>query len=181
MPCVLCSATFDLTDYTLLPAASPPETVCLCGACRALVEGAAVPDPVVAARLADVVWSEDPAAQVVAWRLLHRVREPWAIDLLEQVWLDEARLTWAQAGLAASGAGAEEAAAVLRVVDSNGTPLAEGDSVTLIKDLEVKGAGFTAKRGTLVKGIHLTEDPGLIEGRVNGMVIVLKTGFLKRA
>lgn len=66
-------------------------------------------------------------------------------------------------------------------LDSNGTPLTEGDAVTPIKDLDVKGAGFTAKRGTLVKNIHLTDDPGLVEGRVNGMVIVLETGFLKRA
>ena len=67
------------------------------------------------------------------------------------------------------------------VRDSNGTPLAEGDAVTLIKDLEVKGAGFTAKRGTLVKGIHLTDEAGMVEGRVNGITIVLKTQFLKKA
>ncbi len=65
--------------------------------------------------------------------------------------------------------------------DSNGTILSDGDSVTLIKDLEVKGGGFTAKRGTLVKGIRLTDDPGLVEGRVNKMAIYLKTEFLKKA
>lgn len=64
---------------------------------------------------------------------------------------------------------------------SNGTPLAEGDAVALIKELEVKGAGFTAKRGTLVKGIHLTADAGMVEGRANGITIVLKTQFLKKA
>ena len=66
-------------------------------------------------------------------------------------------------------------------LDSHGTPLASGDSVTLIKDLDVKGAGFVAKRGTLVKNIRLTGDPAHVEGKVNGVAIVLKTQFLKKA
>ena len=68
------------------------------------------------------------------------------------------------------------------VKDSNGTPLVEGDSVTLIKDLKVKGANVTLKRGTLIKGIHLTDNPDEIEGRhekVKGLV--LRTEFLKKA
>ena len=66
--------------------------------------------------------------------------------------------------------------------DSNGATLAEGDSVTLIKDLKVKGTSETIKRGTLVKNIRLTDDPGLIEcntKQVKGLV--LKTEFLKKA
>ena len=66
--------------------------------------------------------------------------------------------------------------------DSNGAALAEGDSVTLIKDLKVKGTSETIKRGTLVKNIRLTDDPGLIEcntKQVKGLV--LKTEFLKKA
>lgn len=179
MPCAICSGVADLAPFVVPPTRTPPDRVSVCGGCRPLVDGAGAPDPVIADRLRDAVWSEDAGVQVLAWRLLHRVREPWAVELLEQVWLDEERLAWAQAGLAV----AEEPAAdtALRVVDSNGAALAEGDSVTLIKDLEVKGAGFTAKRGTLVKGIHLTDDPALVEGRVSGMVIVLKTAFLKRA
>ncbi len=47
--------------------------------------------------------------------------------------------------------------------DSNGTILKEGDNVTLIKDLKVKGTSVTLKRGTLVKGIHLTDDPRRVE------------------
>ena len=66
-------------------------------------------------------------------------------------------------------------------VDSNGAVLQEGDSVTLIKDLDVKGAGFTAKRGTLVKGIRLTNNPLHIEGKVNGVQIVLVAAYLKKA
>ena len=53
--------------------------------------------------------------------------------------------------------------------------------MTLIKDLVVKGGGFTAKRGTLVKNIALTSNPKHVEGRVNGTVIVLVAAFLKKA
>ena len=66
--------------------------------------------------------------------------------------------------------------------DSNGTILNEGDSVTLIKDLKVKGTSVTLKRGTLVKNIRLTGDPAEIEcnaEKVKGLV--LRTEFLKKA
>jgi protein PhnA len=65
--------------------------------------------------------------------------------------------------------------------DSNGTILNEGDSVTLIKDLKVKGSSSVIKRGTMVKNIRLTSDPGEIEGRVEKSTMVLKTMFLKKA
>lgn len=70
----------------------------------------------------------------------------------------------------------------LVVKDSNGTPLSDGDSVTLIKDLKVKGANTTLKRGTLVKNIRLTDDPAEVEcntKQVKGLV--LRTEFLKKA
>ena len=67
------------------------------------------------------------------------------------------------------------------VKDSNGTLLAEGDSVTLIKDLKVKGSSLTLKRGTMVKNIRLTSSAGEIEGRAGGSTMVLKTEFLKKA
>ena len=66
--------------------------------------------------------------------------------------------------------------------DANGTELNAGDNVTLIKDLKVKGAGGTLKRGTMVKNIKLTDDDKEIEGKIDKMgVIVLKTEFLKKA
>ena len=65
--------------------------------------------------------------------------------------------------------------------DSNGTVLAEGDAVTLIKDLKVRGSSQTLKRGTLVKNIRLTNSPAEIEGRAGGSTMVLKTEFLKKA
>ncbi|WP_131535847.1 alkylphosphonate utilization protein [Pedobacter nototheniae] len=68
----------------------------------------------------------------------------------------------------------------MEVKDSNGNILNEGDSVTVIKTLKVKGMASDIKMGTAVKNIRLTNDPGAIEGRVNGTVLVLKTMFLKK-
>lgn len=68
------------------------------------------------------------------------------------------------------------------VKDSNGTPLADGDAVTLIKDLKVKGTSVTLKRGTLVKNIRLTDDEALVECNVEKVKgLVLRTEFLKKA
>lgn len=69
----------------------------------------------------------------------------------------------------------------LVVKDSNGNVLKDGDSVTLVKDLKVKGTSTTLKRGTLVKNIRLTDDEDEVECRVNKVEIVLKTMFLKKA
>lgn len=66
--------------------------------------------------------------------------------------------------------------------DSNGNVLADGDSVTVIKDLPVKGSSVTIKRGTKIKNIRLTGNPEEIEcnaEKVKGLV--LKTCFLKKA
>ena len=65
--------------------------------------------------------------------------------------------------------------------DSNGALLTEGDSITLIKDLKVKGSSLTLKRGTLVKNIRLTNSASEVEGRAGGSTMVLKTAFLKKA
>ena len=65
--------------------------------------------------------------------------------------------------------------------DSNGTELKQGDNVTVIKDLNVKGSKEVIKRGTLYKGIRLTDDEGLIEVGSGRNTVVLKVEFLKKA
>lgn len=68
------------------------------------------------------------------------------------------------------------------VKDSNGAELKDGDSVTLIKDLKVKGTSVTLKRGTMVKNIRLTGDEEEVEGRTDKVKgLVLRTEFLKKA
>ena len=65
---------------------------------------------------------------------------------------------------------------------SNGTLLNDGDTVTLIKDLKVKGSSTVLKRGTVIKNIRLTDDPDEIEGRTDKVKgLVLRTEFLKKA
>lgn len=68
----------------------------------------------------------------------------------------------------------------MEVKDSNGNLLNEGDSVTIIKDLKVKGSSTVIKRGTVIKNIRLTDDENEIEGRANKEQMVLKTEFLKK-
>ncbi len=68
----------------------------------------------------------------------------------------------------------------MEVKDSNGNVLSDGDSVTLIKDLKVKGSSINLKRGTVVKKIKLTDDLEEVDCRINGTSIVLRTEFLKK-
>jgi len=68
----------------------------------------------------------------------------------------------------------------MEVKDSNGNLLKEGDSVTLIKDLKVKGSSTVLKRGVVVKNIRLTDDAEEIEGKVEKTMMVLKACFLKK-
>ena len=65
--------------------------------------------------------------------------------------------------------------------DSNGTYLQDGDSVTVIKDLKVRGSSAVIKRGTKVKNIRLTQNLEEVEGKVEGSVMVLRVEFLKKA
>lgn len=67
------------------------------------------------------------------------------------------------------------------VKDANGTKLVDGDNVLLIKDLKVKGSPVTLKRGTVIKGIRLTDDEREIEGKSDKVKgLVLKTEFVKK-
>lgn len=67
------------------------------------------------------------------------------------------------------------------IKDSNGNVLNDGDSVTVIKDLKVKGTSTTIKRGTTVKNIRLTNNPEHVDCKIKGTKIVLKTCFLKKS
>ncbi|MBS9778974.1 MAG: PhnA domain-containing protein [Campylobacteraceae bacterium] len=121
--------------------------------------------------LNESIWSETPAIQAFSYRILEQIKEnDFARDLLEIAYLEDDVLAWAKEGIQKSS----------NTKDSNGVTLNSGDSVSIIKDLEVKGAGFTAKRGTTVKNISLTDNDEQIEGRVNGVKIVLLSKFLKK-
>lgn len=68
----------------------------------------------------------------------------------------------------------------MQVKDSNNNILNSGDSVIVIKTLKAKGMAKDIKMGTVVKNIRLTDDDELIEGKVDGSMVVLKTIFVKK-
>ncbi|WP_236974622.1 PhnA domain-containing protein [Membranihabitans maritimus] len=127
--------------------------------------------------LNESIWSTIPAIQVLSWRMLQKLRsESWALNLLDMAYLDEETLQWAKEGQEEAPNGSA------KHLDCNGAELQTGDTVVLTKDLNVKGAGFTAKRGTAVRRISLVADePTQIEGRVNDQKIVILTEFVKKS
>ena len=166
MSCDLCGNSNDLRPYVVLP---KDDTITLCSTCEESIE-----EPTTNEKhwncLHDSMWSTQPAVQVMVFRLLTKLT---AQDQLDMLYLEEDVKTWAEEGLVAQN--------IEPTRDSNGNILAEGDAVSIIKDLPVKGAGFTAKQGTTVKNIRMAQgDSTHIQGRVNGTMIFLKTEFLKK-
>jgi protein PhnA len=109
--------------------------------------------------------------------MLNRLKsEGWPQDLLDMMYLDEDNLTWAKA----TGVGVSDEEAIVHR-DSNGAILQNGDTVTLTKELDVRGATFSAKRGTAVRNIRLVHDnPEHIEGKIEGQSIVILTHYVKK-
>ncbi len=181
--CELCSATNNLKIFQV-PAQSLPDSInevdqsiLICSACH---EQISYPDKIIASHwrcLNDSMWSQIPAVQVIAWRMLNRLSaQGWTRDMLDMLYLEEEVLNWAKD----LDDDLSEEATVHK--DSNGAVLKIGDTVTLIKDLNVKGANFTAKRGTSVRSISLVSDNAEhIEGRVEGQRIVILTKFVKKS
>jgi protein PhnA len=169
--CELCTGT-DSLDVFLLDS---DHEVIVCGVCLPQIEGE-ITDFNHWYCLQGSIWSEVGSVQALSWRMLSRLQDQaWAVDALDAAFLEPDVM--ALVGSDSSATSDDEPL----VVDSNGSRLHTGDSVTLIKDLDVKGANFTAKRGTMVKNIRLGTDPTHVEGRVNKMSIMLKTCFLKRS
>jgi len=94
---------------------------------------------------------------------------------------DEASGEWISASDAAAKAAASSPEGGIEVRDAVGNLLADGDQVTLIKDLTVKGAGQTLKRGTLIKSIRLTGDAQEIDCKYEGIKgLVLRAEFVRK-
>lgn len=170
--CELCGSDEGLQACEVA-GGSEPASVVSCAQCLAQIEGEQALQPERWHGLNQSVWSTEPAVQVLSYRLLQRLSaEPWAQDLLDMVFLDEALQKWVDAG------GDDDQEPTL---DANGARLQAGDTVTLIKDLNVKGTSFIAKRGTAVRNISLSDNPEHIEGRVNGTRIVIISKFVKKS
>jgi protein PhnA len=175
--CELCGSPENLASYPVAPRSGDLAADCVyaCATCRTQLENPEQVDPNHWRSLNDSMWSEVPAVQVVAYRMLHQLRtEGWPRELLEMLYLNEETLAWAKEGIADENA--------IQHIDSNGNVLEAGDTVVLIQDLKVKGASFIAKRGTAVRRISLVHDnPEHIEGKVDGQQIVILTKYVKKS
>jgi protein PhnA len=173
--CELCTSSIQTSVYELEDGDVESRGLLVCSLCQDGIDSTEPLDGGHWFCLESSIWSEYGAVQVMSYRLLERHKNTlWAKEILDQVYLDDDVMAWVQLGQS-------ENEALVSPVDSNGTVLNDGDSVTLIRDLVVKGANFTAKRGTMVKNIRVGDDPSHIEGRVEKMSIMLKTEFLKKA
>ena len=177
--CELCSSTDDLSIFEVPPVKEPnsDKSVLVCSTCASQIDKSVDMDSNHWRCLNDSMWSQVPAVQVTAFRLLTRLSkagESWAQDLLDMMYMEDEQKAWADYGVAA-----DEIEAVAPTRDSNGVVLVAGDNVTLIKDLEVKVVILRLNAHTC-RNISLTENPEHIEGRVNGIRIVLLTTYLKK-
>jgi protein PhnA len=179
--CELCESKEKLSVYSVPPFSETADrSILVCSTCREQIAGEKPMDANHWRALNNTMWSTVPAVQVIVWRMLNALRhEGWPQDLLDMLYLEADVLEWAKSVNQADTSEVEE-----NVVhkDSNGAILQAGDTVVLIKDLDVKGGGFTAKRGTAVRGIALVDNnPEQIEGKVNGQQIVILTKFVKKS
>ncbi|MAA70115.1 MAG: PhnA domain protein [Bermanella sp.] len=175
--CELCAATENLAPLAVEPSdGSLDQSILVCETCRGQIADQAIMDVNHWRCLNDSMWSQEAPVQVMAYRQLFALiskGETWAQDSLDMLYLDPAVEKWAKMGLPDEDAEP--------TYDVNKAVLQAGDSVTLVKDLVVKGANFTAKQGTLVKNISLTSNPKHIEGKVNGSHIVIISEYCKKA
>ncbi len=177
--CEICSAENNLEPYLVPPAKgnNADEHALLCSYCIAQIDNKEEINPNHWRCLNESMWSQVPAVQVLAWRMLNRLKtEGWSQNLLDIMYMEQETKKWAEA----TGEGLTDEEKVIHK-DSNGAILEQGDTVFLIKDLNVKGGGFTAKRGTAVRNISLIHDNAeQIEGKVEGQQIVILTKFVKK-
>jgi len=170
--CELCGSSEDVSVLELpVSDGSEDQSVYVCANCKTQIESGEL-DETHFNCLNDAMWSETPAVKVISYILWSKLGRQ---DMVEMMYLEEDELKLAEQAI-----NAEANKVVFR--DANGVELKAGDSIVILKDLDVKGAGFTAKRGTTVTRIALPNDmDDHVEGRVNGTKIYLKTEFIKKA
>ena len=177
--CELCKSETNVALYEVPPQnqSNADNTILICSKCLAQIEKREELNSAHWNCLTEAMWSEVPGVQVIAWRMLNRLRnESWAADNLDMMYLDEERLAWAKA----TGDHENDGTVDLHK-DCNGAQLQTGDSVVLIKSLDVKGSTLNAKMGTVVKNIRLVEEnTEQIEGKIEGQTIVILTKYVRK-
>lgn len=173
--CEICGLHDDLVVYTLTPQTeeSIEHSTLITRNLKNQIENPETMNEEDWRGLNDSMWNEHLPVQVLSWRMLSRLKKQ---DLVEMMYLDEDALEWAKA----TGEDEDDEGKIIHK-DTNGNILKDGDSVVLIKDLEVKGANFTAKRGAAVHNIKLVWDNAEhIEGRLENQSIVILTQYVKK-
>ncbi|MEQ1623798.1 MAG: PhnA domain-containing protein [Sediminibacterium sp.] len=177
--CELCASTASVSVYEVPPQdkTSHDNCIAVCANCLSQIDKKIALDQAHWKCLNESMWSEVPGVQVVAWRMLNRLREEsWAADLLDMIYLTDENLAWAKA----TGDHENDATVDLHK-DCNGTQLLQGDTVVLTKSLDVKGSTLNAKMGTVVKNIRLVENnTEQIEGKIEGQTIVILTKYVRK-
>lgn len=177
--CELCGSDDANTDYAIpnSPNNKLEHHLWICPTCNVQMANIETADENHWRCLKDSIWSELPAAKVVSWRMLHKLKNlDWTQDLIDIAYLDEDEMAWAKA----SGDDINQDD-IEKHVDCFGAVLHSGDNVVLTKTLDVKGATFNAKVGTVVHNIHLVAgNTEQIEGRVNGSMIVILTKYVRK-
>ena len=171
--CELCGATNDLTAYEVpCGDGTVNSAVLVCGTCNEQLNDDSKIDESHWHCLNDAMWSELDAVKVVSYHMLHKLNNQ---DLIDMMYFEDDVKQWADKGLPEVD---EEPAEIKK--DANGVVLNSGDSVTVLKDLDVKGSHIVAKRGTVVKNIRMCDVAGHIEGKITGTSIFLKCEFIKK-
>lgn len=177
--CELCKSEHNTNVYPVQPkhGNDANDHMLICNTCQLQIEKKAELDSKHWQCLTESMWSEIPGVQVTAWRMLNRLKaESWAADNLDMLYLDDDTLAWAKA----MGDHESDGSVDLHR-DCNGQVLQTGDSVVLIKSLDVKGSTLNAKMGTVVKNIRLVEEnTEQIEGKIEGQVIVILTKYVRK-
>jgi len=177
--CGLCTNNENLQVYKVPPSKDENlnNTLLACNICVDQIENPDTTDANHWRCLNDSMWSEHKPVQIVAWRMLSRLRkEGWPQDLLDMMYLEDETLEYAKA----TGEGEADPEKLIHR-DVNGVILEAGDSVVLIKDLKVKGSSLVAKQGTAVRNIRLDhENETFIEGKVGPTQIVIITEYVKK-
>lgn len=165
--CEICKSEDSLSPFKVEPR---NEEILLCNICKMQILDTDTINENHFRCLSDTMWSEIDAVKVVTYRIFKAMNRS---DMTGEMYLDDDLKLWAEYINSSKNKKVYK--------DANGVILNDKDTVCIIKDLPVKGAGFIAKQGTQVKNISLVaDDETHIEGRVNGVKIHIKTCFLKK-
>ncbi len=162
--CELCESKDNLSIYEIFKSEDNDGYALLCEKCLSQIESQNF-DEAHFNCLNNTMWSEVPAVKILSYKIWKALGRN---DMIDMMYLTDEELAIANK---------EEEV----IKDSNGNILKAGDNVSVIKDLEVKGAGKTIKRGTVVKNIRMCDVPGHVSCKVDGIgQVYLKTEFLKK-